>query len=852
MERIRRRIPLPRPASPPAYEQLMENLVFDLKLVLRQLGKSPGFAATAVLMLAFGIGSVTAIFSLVNGILLRPLPFPNPDRLVTVGDQIRGMNWDSLGDGPVSPPEIRSYSEETHSFSAVGAYGSEDLELSGSSRPLRLEAARMTAGVFAALGVGPLMGRVFTEQEDKQDVPVVVLSYSAWKEQFGGQKDILGSKILLNRRPYTVIGVMPRSFEFPIAEGILGHCMLWVPLSLTEEERSPEAAGDWNFGMVARLKSGVSVEEAHADAERVAQADVRRLPADLATFEFRAVVRPLREVTVRNAKPLLRVLLLAVTVVLLIACANLASLLLVRAVRYQREIAVRLALGVSSRRLLRQVLLESTLLSLTGGLVGVGAAAPLVAVGRHLLPSTLPLIDAVQMNLPVAGFALGLALLTGVLCGLAPSFASLRTNVNAVLKEGGRTGSAGGANARLRSVLVVGEIAVALVLLTASGLLLRSYSNMSTVDLGFEPEHVSTAYYSLPRTEYSNQARVDAFNDDLVQRLERLPGIEAAGLAAAIPTSDMAVLTSFVPEGYTASNGVPTSSADGIVVVGNYFRAMGIALLQGRYFTKADDATAAPVVIVNHDLAARYWPGENPLGKRLRLGTFGMKTPWMTVVGEVADAKDSSPDRSAGQQFYAPVVQWEEDIGTFATPGDINGNNLYIAVRSQMPGTQMEDGIRKTVRQMDPQLPLTHVSTMTEVVSESEAPRRFNTVLVSAFALAAVILAVLGIYGVIAFSVTARVQEMAIRMALGAERGRIVRLVLNSGLKLAAVGCTLGLGGAAAASGLLRAFLYGVSPFDPLVMALAAAAVFLLTILAAAMPARRAAAVDPIRALRGE
>ncbi|HZZ41260.1 MAG TPA: ABC transporter permease [Acidobacteriaceae bacterium] len=830
----------------------MQNLIFDLKLVFRQLRKSPGFAATAVLMLAFGIGAVTAIFSLIDGILLRPLPFPDPGQLVTVGDQIRGMNWDSTADGPVSPPEIVSYTQETHSFSAVGGYTEEDLELSGNGRPARLQAARMTPGAFAALGVAPVIGRIFTQQEDDQDAPVVLLSYTLWKDQLGGEKNVLGKKILLNRRPYSVIGVMPRSFDFPIAEGIFSRCMLWVPMSFTPEERRPDAAGDWGFAMVGRLKPGVSLEQAHADTERVAQADMRRLPADLSTFEFRAVVRALRGVTVRNAKPLLRVLLLAVTVVLLIACANLASLLLVRAVRYQREIAVRLALGASTKRLLRQVLLESTLLSVAGGLLGVGAAAPLVALGRDFLPSSLPLIDSVEMNWPVAGFALGLALLTGLLCGLAPSFAALRTNVNAVLKEGGRTGSSGGANARLRSFLVVGEIAVALVLLTASGLLLRSYAKMSAGDLGFEPDHVTTGYYSLPRAEYTTQAGVNAFNADLVERLEQLPGAEAAGLATAIPASDMAGLSGFVPEGYKASEGTPPPTAAAISVVGDYFRAMGIGLLQGRYFTNSDDAHGALVAIVNHELAAHYWPGENPIGKRIRLGAAGMNTPWMTIVGEIADAKKSSPDRNAGAQFYFPVLQEENDSGTFVSPEDINGNDLYVALRSQLPGTQMEAELRATVRRMDPQLPLSHVATMTEVVAESEAPRRFNTVLVSAFAVAAVVLAVLGIYGVIAFSVAARVQEMAIRMALGAERGRIVTLVLNSALKLATVGCALGLAGAAAASSMLRSFLYGVSPFDPVVMALAAAAVFLLALLAAAMPAHRAAKVDPIRALRGE
>lgn len=322
-------------------------------------------------------------------------------------------------------------------------------------------------------------------------------------------------------------------------------------------------------------------------------------------------------------------------------------------------------------------------------------------------------------------------------------------------------------------------------------------------------------------------------------------------MATAIPVTDMAGLAGFVPEGYQAEGGPPPTAAV-IPVVGDYFRAMGISLLQGRYFTDADDAQGAPVAIVNHELAEHYWPGENPVGKRLRLGASGMETPWITVVGEVADAKKSSPDRGAGVQFYFPVLQEEVDSGAFISPDDINGNSLYVALRSRLPGTQMEDELRATVRQMDSELPLTHVATMTEVVSESEAPRRFNTILVSAFALAAVVLAVLGIYGVIAFSVAARVQEMAIRLALGAERGGIVKLVLNSGLKLAAVGCVLGLGGAAAASSLLRSFLYGVSPFDPMVMALAAAAVFVLALLAAAMPARRAAAVDPIRALRGE
>jgi predicted permease len=848
---VQRLFGLPRQASDPADEKPMQNFVFDLKLVLRQLRKSPGFTAMAVLMLAFGIGATTAIFSMVDGILLRPLPFPQPDRLVTVGDQIRGMNWGSKYAGPVSPLEIRSYTGDTSSFAALGGYESENLALSGNGRPTQVSAARMTAGVFAALGVPPLLGRVFTEQEDRQDIPVAVLSYGMWKSRYGGNPHIVGTKIELNRTPYTVIGVMPRRFEFPIQGGFFGQSELWVPMSFSADELAPEAAADWQFSMVGRLKPGVTAEQAQSDAERVAEQNMRNLPPALSNFEFRAVVRPLREMTVQDAKPLLRMLFLAVAVVLLIACANLAGLLLVRSVRYQREVAVRLALGASTGRLLRQVMMESVLLSLGGAVLGIGLAATAVALGRNLLPATLPRISSIAMDWPVAGFALGLALLTGLLCGLAPSVAALRTNVNASLKEGGRCGSAGGGSARMRSVLVVAEIAVALMLLAAAGLLLRSFAKMSDVNLGFHPDHVATAQFALPRQAYGSQAKIDAFNNGLLQRLSRQPGVEWAGLASALPASNTAPIDSFVPEGYEAESG-PNPAAASILVVGKYFRAMDIPLLRGRFFDASDSATSELVTVVNREMARRYWRGENPIGKRLRMGSVNMRTPWLTVVGEVADVRMGAPDQDPRPQFYEPVVQYERDIGAFASAGDLNGNRMFIAVRSPLPAAQVEGAVRTTVRNIDPQLPLTHVATMNAVVSASEASRRFNTVLVSVFALAAVLLAVLGIYGVIAFSVAARMQEMAIRMALGAQRANIVRLVLNSGMKLAGLGCVLGLAGAAAAAGLLRSYLFGVSPFDPLVLTLAAASIFLLALAAAAMPARRAAAADPNMTLRSE
>ena len=403
----------------------------------------------------------------------------------------------------------------------------------------------------------------------------------------------------------------------------------------------------------------------------------------------------------------------------------------------------------------------------------------------------------------------------------------------------------------MRSTLVVLEIAIALVLLAASGLLLRSYSNMSSVDLGFRPDHVTIAPYSLPKKQYSTQAQVDSFNTRLLQQLRQQPGVESVGLSNAIPTTGSGGWN-FTVQGYFDPRGPDQTSASYSLVIGDYFKAIGTPLIRGRYFTDSDSADSQLVVIVNHELAEHYWPHQDPIGKRLHIGLQSSSDPWMTVVGEVADAKLSTPDADAGEQVYVPVAQLKKDLGPHAQPTAVHGNGGYIVLRSALPPEQMENSLRAMVRSLDTQLPLAHVQTMEQVVSLSEAPRRFNTLVISCFAFAAVLLAVLGIYSIIAFSVASRVQEMAIRMALGSQRSHIVRLVLFSGLKLAAIGCVLGLAGAAAASTVLRSFLFQVSPFDPVVVALTAIAVFALALAASALPARRAASVDPIQALRGE
>jgi predicted permease len=802
-------------------------------------------------MLAFGIGATTAIFSIVNAVLLRPLPFPHADRLVTLGDQVSGTNWGQDNSGPVTGPEVVIYPRDTRSFESLGGYGYAGFELSGIGQPAQIVASRMTPSVFSALGIAPLMGRIFTAQEDQQKQQVAILSYATWKNRFQGNPKILGAKVLLDRKPYLIIGVMPRSFEFPLFPGHLNRVELWVPMSLSPQEVSPEASTSWYLNLVGRLKPGISAAQAQSDAESVAQQIMRNYPPDATNFRIRPVVYPLQQITVLNTRPLLRMLFFAVAVVLLIACANLAGLLLVRAIRRQREIAVRLAIGASALTLLRQMILESLVLSIAGGVVGIGLAALGLAVGRNFLPETWPLVDSIRLDWTVVGFALLLALATGFFCGLAPGFAALRTNVNASMKEGGRSGSAGGSHARLRSTLVVMEIAIALVLLTASGLLLRSFSNMSAVDLGFRPDHVTTASYSLPQKQYSTQAQVDGFNNRLLLQLRQLPGVASVGLTSTLPTTGDGI-EAFVVQGYVDPRGPDRSAASPSQVIGDYFKAMGIPLLRGRYFTESDNAGSQLAVIVNHEFAEHYWRNQDPIGKHMRVGTVKSGTPWMTVVGEVADAKLNTPDADASEQFYQPVAQLEKDAGSAAQPTDINGNGNYIVLRSAFPPEQMENALRAVVRSIDAQLPLAQMQTMDQAVSQSEAPRRFNTIVISSFALAAVLLAVLGIYSIIAFSVASRVKEMAIRMALGSQRSHIMRLILVSGLKLAAIGCVLGLAGAAAASSILRSFLFHVSPFDPVVMMVGAIAIFALALAASAMPARRAASVDPMQALRGE
>jgi putative ABC transport system permease protein len=822
----------------------MGTLTREIGFALRQLRKSPGFSLAVVLILALGIGAATAIFSIVEGVLLRPLPFRDGDRLVLLGDH--------LGDSPgigLTAREIATYANASTALSSQGAFSTTSYELSGGAMPEEVDAARLNAGVFTTLGVEPILGRAFSQQEETSHQAVAVLSYGLWLNRYHRDPLVLGTSILLDRKSYTIVGVMPRSFEFPLQAGRLNQAQLWVPLSLTPDELSDQNTGFWGYHIVARLKDGVTQRQGAEDADRVAQQIMRSFPATMATIHIRGDVAPLRENAVADARPLLRTLFIAVSIVLLIACINVAGLLLVRAIRRRGEFAVRLALGARPSVILRESILEGLLLSLAGGLLGLGLAAAGIRLALRYLPESMPRIDSISIDLRVVGFALLVAMISGILCSLAPGFAALRTNPMESLKEGLRTGTGAASYTWLRSALVVVEIAIAIILLTVSGAFLRSFQKMLAVDPGFRPDHVLAAGYQLPIGEYPTDSSAEAFHHALVDRLAGKPGVVAAGITTILPATGFWAGAAYTIEGVPVDQWKLKFSKFS-VTYGDYFRAMGIPLLEGRAFTLDDRADTPLVIIVNQSMAAHCWPGQRAIGKRMHAGNPKKGYPWATVVGVVADTKVGPRDEPGTDQWYAPALQ-PSILNGLNTKGIRSGpTGEYITLRSTLPPEQMMPTLRSTVAGIDPLLALDQMRTMDDVMSSVEAPRRFYTGLISAFALGALLLAITGIYAVVAFSVSSRTQEIAIRMALGAERTGIARLILISAAKMALLGSVLGVVGSIALSRLVSSFLFDVSATDPLIYAASVATMMLLALVASAVPAMRAASVDPIGALR--
>jgi putative ABC transport system permease protein len=821
----------------------------NLRSAVRQLRHSPGFTLTVILTLALGIGSTTAIFSLVEGILLRPLPFQDADRLVLVGDH--------LGASPnisVTAREIATYSSATEAFSSIGGFITTSYELAagqkGVAQPEQMHAARISADVLKTLGVGPLMGRVFTSEEELRHEPLAILSYPLWTNRYHRDPQIVGATIALDRRAYTIIGVMPRGFEFPLEPGRLEQSLLWVPLSLTPDELSDRRAGVWSYRLIARLKPGVGYPQAAQDADRVVHQVMREFPPSMSALKLRGDVEPVRENAVSEIRPLLATLFVAVSVVLGIACVNVAGLLLLRAIRRRREYAVRLAVGAPARAIVLESMLEGLLLSISGGALGLALAAGAVRAALHLLPDSMPRINSIAVDLGVSAFALAVSIATGVLCSIAPAFAGLRIDIGEALKDSMRTTTGGTSHSRLRAGLVVAEIAIALILLTVSGAFLRSFENMRAVDPGFRPENVLVAGYQLPVAQYSTRNSVNTFNRAVVEQLATEPAVTAVGISNALPGANSFGLSAFTIEGQPVSSWKLQFAAFGMVD-GEYFRAMSIPVIEGRTFTENDRAESPLVVVVNRSMAEHSWPGQSAVGKRMHVGNPQKGLPWAQVVGIVADTKLGSRDEPSRDQWYAPVEQQAAILeGREATPNLTSPVAAYVVLRSALPPEQMARTLRSAIARIDPLLALDPLEPMTAALANVEAPRRFNTTLITAFAASALVLAITGIYALVAFSASERVPEMAIRMALGAQRVKILRLVLASGAKLALAGCALGILGSLLVAGLVKSFLFNVSATNPLIYAASALLMLLMALVASALPAVRAARVDPILTLR--
>ncbi len=823
----------------------VKNMLNDLKYALRQLRKTPGFTLTAVLTLAIGIGGVTAVFSVVEAVLLRPLPYRDSAKLFALHERVEHL---MDGDANLSAPDVLTFEQESKAFTGVGGFISASYEASGAGAPFQARAERLTASVFPVLGIDPIIGRTFTQQEDDTSAPVTVISHALWQERFQGDPQVVGKTIELDRRPYTIVGVMPREFETPVGVGGLAQRDLWVPMSFTPVEKGAEHAS-FDYGAVVRLKAGVRPAQAQQDIDRVIGIIQSKDPV----VRLHAALHPLKEDTVRESRPLLRILLAAVGLILLIACANLANLLLVRAAGRRREFGVRLALGAARRAMLRQLLTESLLLSAIGGLLGVALAVVLVHLAATTMTDSLPRLNEIAVRWPVVFLAIALTGTTGLLCGLAPALASMKAEVLDALREGGQGAGQSRGQHRLRNVLVVTEAALAMVLLVGAGLLLRSFAKMLATDPGVETTQVMTASLALPRRDYPTQQRVNDFYAELQRRLEVMPGVRAVGFSSNIPLVGLNSSRLFGPQGYVKKPDEGWSLASNYLVQGNYFDALHIPLIRGRYFDARDEQPGAPLtVIISQSFADHYFAVKEAVGMHLKVGpSYDTKMPPIEVVGVVGDVKPNHVDQTQMVQMYEPVSQAAADLGPLAPMVGVVGE-LRVVVRTVADPTALEASFTRVVHQLDPLLAITEMRTMDEVVAATESSRRFNTIILTAFAGIALLLSLLGIYGVLAFTVTEKRREIAIRMALGATRQDVLQRTIRSALTLAGVGVACGLVASAGLTHLLKSLLYGVKPLDASAIAGAVAVLLMCSLLAGWLPARRAASIEPMDALRSE
>jgi len=814
----------------------MVIMLQDLRYGLRMLLRNPGFSAVAVLTLALGIGANTAIFSVVNAVLLKPLPYKNPGQLVIAWEQNPERGWYR---NIVSAANFRDWRGQNDVFTQMAAvYPQKGFNLTGTGKPEEVLGEVVTRNLFTLLGVEPFLGRGFLPEEDKVGGPrVVILSYGLWQRRYGHDPALVGKQISLNNESYTVVGIMPANFYFPPFWRDWAAGELWVPgLDLSNPERTAHA-----YVAVARLKPSVTLERAQTELDTISRRIVQQSPDDKG---WNVQLVQFREQAVGETRRPLLVLFGAVGFVLLIACANVANLMLARSAGREREVAIRTALGAARGRLVRQFLTESLLLALAGSLLGLLVASwaikVLVAVsGQWALGfwGGASLAD-VSVNGTVLVFAVAVAVATGILAGLAPALGVATPDLNRSLKEGSRGAGEAAHRHRLRGVLVVSEFALALILLAGAGLMIRTLVLLGRVDLGFNPHNVLTMRVSLLGPRYPDQRAQAEFLTALLERVRALPGVQWATVSRGLPVEGWNGW-GFVTEDKPSPPPNETPDGNYQIIGSDYFRAMGIPLRQGRFFATQDTQQSTRVVIVNEELARRQWPGQNPIGKHLRVN--GVSKPWLTVVGVVGNVRTQWPDPDFFQEFYLPYTQY---------PWDLVPRNLIV--RTPMTQTALAVAIQREVLELDKDQPVSDVRTLEDVVGEAVGPQRFAMMLLGVFAALALVLASVGIYGVMAYSVSQRTHEIGIRMALGARGNNVLGMVVGEALVLTLIGAGLGLAGALALTRLLSGLLYNVRPTDPLTLALVSLGLLGVSALASYIPARRATRVDPIVALRYE
>jgi putative ABC transport system permease protein len=807
---------------------LIETMFQDLRYALRSLRKNPGFTATVILTLGLGIGATTAIFSVVNGVLLRPLPFPAQNHLV--------MLWEKDKDGlrsNTSWATLTDWSKENHSFTGIAAVSLWLPTVIGPNDAENLVGFRVSSGFFDVMGVRPERGRGFLPSEDvRGNNYVVVLSHGLWLRRFGGDPGIVGQSIQLGSSTYRVLGILPSSFPSVFSSDPRKPADIYTPLAY--DATLPYACRDCrHLRAVARLKDNVSITQASSEMSQISENLFRQYPADYSAPGVTLI--PLKDYLVADVRQILFALLGSVGFVLLIACVNVASLLLGRAARRRREVALRAALGASRARIIGQFLTESVLISLLGGAFGLLLAIYGISLLRQLQPGNLPRLQNVQIDQWALAFTIGLSLFTGLVFGLAPALRSSRPDLNEVLKEGGKS-TAGKARYRLRNLLVVADVALALVLLAGAGLMMKSFVRLLEVKPGFEPSKTLTMNISLWGPK-SKDAEAALFYEQVLERIQVLPGVESAAIVSQLPLGGNSDVYGVHAEGKSLPNPENDPSADRYSISPAYFKAMHIPLLSGREFNSGDGVGSPMVVLVNETAARQLWIGEDPIGKRLRLGD--VKGPWRTVVGVVGDVLHRGLDAPLTLQVYVPNQQWVD-------------STVVLVVRAVKDPASLATSVRGEIAGVEAQVPVSEVATMEEIVSASMGQQRFSVLLFGLFAVIALVLAAVGIYGVISYATAQRTNEIGIRMALGARPSEVLKLVVSEGMMPTLLGIILGLAGAFGTTGLLGGLLYNVTPTDPTTFAIACVILIGVALLACYLPARRAVKIDPTISLRYE